>query len=141
MHTPTLNSGLSHYRNVSATSGVEEASPHRLIQMLMEGALDRIAAARGHLHHGNHAEKGRNISLAISIIGGLQGSLDMEAGGEISRNLDALYDYMARRLLEASAQNDVGILDEVFSLMLELKRGWDELPAHLETPKKVATGG
>lgn len=66
--------------------------------MLMAGALDKIATAKGHMLHENMSEKGRHISWAISIISGLQSSLDMESGGEVSANLDNLYDYMVRRL-------------------------------------------
>jgi len=132
------HAALSHYRNVNTSTGVEDATPHRLIQMLLEGALDKIAAARGHMRHGDAAEKGRHISWAISIISGLQGSLDLEQGGEVARNLDALYDYMVRRLGEAGAGNDPAILDEVASLLLEVKRGWDELPGRLEEGGGVA---
>ena len=76
-----INSALSQYQSVSVSSGVEDATPHRLIQMLMEGALDKIATAKGHMLHDNPAEKGRHISWAISIISGLQSSLDMNTGG------------------------------------------------------------
>ncbi len=127
MANPALNTALSHYRNVSTATGVEEATPHRLIQMLLEGALDKIAAARGHMLHGDKAEKGRHISWAISIISGLQASLDMERGGEISQNLDALYDYMVRRLGEAGAKDDPALLDEVASLLQEVKGAWEQI--------------
>ncbi|HXK56831.1 MAG TPA: flagellar export chaperone FliS, partial [Gammaproteobacteria bacterium] len=114
-----INSALSEYASVSVTSGIEDATPHRLIQMLMEGALDKIATAKGHMLHKNLSEKGRHISWAISIISGLQSSLDMEAGGEVSANLDNLYDYMVRRLGLAGATDDAEILDEISSLLLE----------------------
>ncbi len=141
MHNPNRNTALSHYRNVSTTTGVEGASPHRLIQMLMEGALEKVAAARGAMIHGNMAEKGRQISWAISIISGLQASLDLEQGGELSRNLDALYDYMVRRLGEAGARNDPALLDEVSGLLLELKQGWDGIADAGEEIRAVANGG
>jgi flagellar protein FliS len=135
-----INSALSHYQSVSVSSGVEDATPHRLIQMLMEGALDKIATAKGHLLHGEMAKKGRHISWAITIISGLQSSLDMEKGGEISANLDDLYDYMVRRLGEASAQNDPKILDEITSLLVEVKSAWDLLPSRiLDEQRKTAT--
>jgi flagellar protein FliS len=126
-----INSALSQYQSVSVSSGIEDATPHRLIQMLMEGALDKIATAKGHLLHGEMAEKGRHISWAISIISGLQSSLDMEQGGEISANLDDLYDYMVRRLGEAGVRNDPAILDEVISLLVEVKSAWDVIPSRL----------
>jgi len=126
-----INSALSQYQSVSVSSGVEDATPHRLIQMLMEGALDKIATAKGHMLHGELAEKGQHISWGISIISGLQSSLDMEAGGEISANLDDLYDYMVRRLGEAGATNDPAILDEITSLLIEVKSAWDVIPRQL----------
>ncbi|PLY16721.1 MAG: flagellar export chaperone FliS [Sedimenticola sp.] len=134
------NNALSQYQSVSVTSGVEDATPHRLVQMLMEGALDKIAAAKGFMLRGEVAEKGRHISWAISIISGLQSSLnmDVEAGG-LSQNLFDLYDYMVRRLAEAGAANDPVILDEVSSLMAEIKAGWDVIPARLnEESRKSA---
>ncbi|MCB1759844.1 MAG: flagellar export chaperone FliS [Gammaproteobacteria bacterium] len=133
-----INSALSEYRSVSVTSGVEDATPHRLVQMLMEGALDKIATAKGHILHDNPAEKGRHISWAISIISGLQSSLDMEGGGEISANLFDLYDYMVRRLGQAAAGSDPAILDEVSSLMLEVKSAWDVIPAQLAAENRQA---
>jgi flagellar protein FliS len=126
-----INNALSQYQSVSVSSGIEDATPHRLIQMLMDGALDKIATAKGHLLHGEMAEKGRHISWAISIISGLQSSLDMERGGEISSNLNDLYDYMVRRLGEAGARNDPAILDEILSLLVEIKSAWDLIPSRL----------
>ena len=133
-----INSALSQYQSVNVSSGVEDATPHRLIQMLMEGALDKIATAKGHMLQGDVAEKGRHISWGISIISGLQSSLDMDAGGEISVNLDDLYDYMVRRLGEAGAANDPAILDEITSLLIEVKSAWDVIPRQLSAAGKQA---
>lgn len=122
-------SALQQYAKIGIQSGVEQASPHRLVQMLMEGAAARIAAATGHLQRGAIAEKGQSISLAISIIEGLRSSLDREKGGEVADNLDRLYDYMSRRLLEANMKNDKTMLDEVQNLLQQIKGGWDALTA------------
>ncbi len=130
------NSALSQYQSVSVASGVENATPHRLVQMLLEGALDKIAAAKGHMLRNEVSEKGRFVSWAISIISGLQSSLDMDGGGEISRNLDDLYDYMVRRLGETAVTNDPAILDEVTSLLLEIKSAWDVIPEQLEAQSR-----
>ncbi len=138
MVSSRMKNALSQYNSVSVSTGIEDATPHRLVQMLMEGALDKIAAAKGHMVRNEPAEKGRFISWAISIISGLQSSLDMEAGGELSRNLDDLYDYMVRRLGEASAKNDPAILDEVSSLLLEVKSAWDVIPSQLDAENRQA---
>ncbi len=127
-----LDSALQQYKKVGTQTGVESASPHRLIQMLMEGALEKINLAKGYMQHGDVALKGSHISWAISIIDGLRMSLDIEAGGEIAENLDALYDYMVRRLVEANLDNDVEILNEVSGLILEIKTAWDAVPGLLQ---------
>jgi flagellar protein FliS len=119
---------MKQYQQVSVHSGIMDASPHRLVQMLMEGMLEKVALAKGNMANNNIASKGENISKAIAIIGGLQSSLNIEAGGEIAENLNNLYDYMANRLVIANLHNDETILDEVASLMVEVKIGWDGIP-------------
>jgi len=123
---------IQQYGSVAAQTGVEAATPHRLIQMLMEGALEKMVMAKGHMLQGNIADKGANISWAISIIEGMRSSLDMDAGGDIAANLNDLYDYMERRLVEANMRNDAKILDEVIGLLREIKTGWDAIPAALQ---------
>src|SRR3989337_2999174 len=110
---------LKEYSQVGVHSGVVSAAPHRLIQMLMEGALEKIAAAKGAIARGDIPVKGAQITWAISIIDGLRMSLDMDAGGEIAENLDRLYDYMTRRLLEANLKTEPAYLDEVAKLLKE----------------------
>ena len=121
-------SAMKQYQQVSVHSGIMDASPHRLVQMLMEGALEKIALAKGNMTNNEIASKGENISKAIGIIGGLQSSLDYDSGGEIAENLSNLYDYMSNRLVVANLRNDASILDEVASLMVEIKMGWDGIP-------------
>lgn len=121
-------SGVAQYGKVAAESEVAYASPHRLVQMLMEGALDKIATAKGCIERHDLAEKSRQITWAMSIINGLRSSLDMEAGGAIAVNLDDLYAYMTRRLIDASAHNDADALNEVINLLLEIKGAWDAMP-------------
>ena len=121
-------SAMKQYQQVSVHSGIMDASPHRLVQMLMEGALEKISLAKGNMVNKEIANKGENISKAIAIIGGLQASLDYDSGGELAENLSNLYDYMANRLVIANLRNDESILDEVVSLMVEIKMGWDGIP-------------
>jgi len=116
---------MRQYQQVGVKAQVTEADPHRLIQMLMQGGLDRIAQARGAMEREAFAEKGVLIGKAINIIGGLRDVLDKEAGGELATNLERLYEYMTMRLFEASRHNDVSKLDEVAKLLGEIKSGWD----------------
>ncbi len=120
--------GVAEYGKVATESEVAYASPHRLVQMLMEGALDKVATAKGCIERRDLEGKSRQITWAMSIINGLRSSLDMESGGAIAVNLDDLYAYMVRRLIDASAQNDADALSEVIDLMLEIKGAWDVMP-------------
>ncbi len=124
----TYNSraALRQYTQVGTQSEASSASPHRLIQMLYEGALESVTKAKGHMVRQQIPEKCSQISRALAIIvDGLEASLNLEAGGEIAENLAALYDYMARQLVEANIRNSPDILDEVHRLLSEIKEGWD----------------
>jgi len=127
-------SALSQYGKVAAESEVSYATPHRLVQMLMEGALDKVSTAKGQVERGDMEGKSKQISWAISIINGLRSSLDMEAGGEIAVNLEDLYSYMTRRLIDANVENNAEALDEVSGLMLEIKGAWDSMPEQIRNP-------
>ena len=118
---------ISQYRQVGVQTGVEAASPHKLIKLLIEGAIEKVQLARGYLERQDVQRKCETVSWAMQIIDGLRGSLDMKAGGDIAANLDALYDYMLRRLLEANLRNDVAAFDEVVKLLNELRAGWNSI--------------
>ena len=83
-------SGARAYTNVNATSGVENADPHMLIQMLVDGAIEKINMAKYFMSKNDWAKKGQHVSWAISIVGGLRASLDIEKGGEIA-NLSLIH--------------------------------------------------
>ncbi|MDP3334681.1 MAG: flagellar export chaperone FliS [Methylococcaceae bacterium] len=116
------------YAAVHTETVVEDASPHKLIQMLMSGFLMRVNAAKGAISRGDFQEKSVQISKAVAIVGGLIDGVDAEKGGDIAANLMSLYEYINTRLFEASAQNNTEILDEVQVLMREIKQAWDAIP-------------
>lgn len=122
----------SAYAQVDLASNVATATPEKLIRMLYEGALKAIWSAQEHTRQQNTSEKGQAISKALAILGELSGSLNHEIGGEISRNLEALYDYMSRRLLQANVENSLEALEEVEKLLSSLRETWVELLSHPE---------
>ncbi len=135
MSYTNARAALNKYKQVNAHSMVEAASPHRLIQMLMEGALEKIHIARSHMVERQLGDKAQNITWAISIIDGLRISLDKEQGGEIAQNLEDLYDYMTRQLIMANLKNETAILDEVSDLLRQIKSAWDAIAP--ETTKQA----
>lgn len=119
---------LNAYSQIGVETSIANASPHKLISMLFEGAILAIGHGKIYMQQGQAAAKGESLSKAIAIIDeGLNASLDEQSGGELAQNLKALYEYMANRLLTANIQNDVKGLDEVSHLLGELKGAWDEL--------------
>ncbi|ABA58822.1 Flagellar protein FliS [Nitrosococcus oceani ATCC 19707] len=134
------NRALQQYRQIGAQSAVTAADPHRLIQMLLEGALEKITVARGAIARNDITQKGVNIGEAIDIVSGLQASLNRERGAEIADNLDRLYDYIIGRLLEANLRNDVAILEEIACLLGEIKQGWEAIST-MNTSIAVQEGG
>ena len=132
MLTASNSEAIRQYQRLDTRGNVDAASPHRLIQLMMEKALTKIAVAKTHMAREEVAEKGNNITDAIAIINGLQASLNHKADADMSANFDALYAYMMRRLLEANLHNDAGILDEVSGLLRELKEAWDAIADQAE---------
>lgn len=130
------SAGVKAYSQVSVHTDVSQASPHRLIQLLIDAALGKISNAKGLMINSQIAEKGKQIGLAVSIIDGLRASLDKSNGGEIAENLDCLYDYMIRRLTDANITNDVAILDEVSSLLKPIKEAWELIPESIRSKHK-----
>jgi|SRR5690349_22342033 len=118
------SSNLAAYQSAAAHGGVAASDPHRLIVMLMDGAVERLSTARGCMQRNETAEKARLINRAVSIIGELRTSLDLRAGGQIAANLAELYDYMCRRLLLATSENRIELLDEVSTLLHEIRAAW-----------------
>lgn len=117
--------GLQAYQRVNTQTSITDADPHKLIQLLYNGALERINMAKARMQANDYAGKGKLITKAIEIIGGLRSFLDFEKGGDLAAQLEALYDYMERTLFEANAKNDVAKLDEVADLLRSIKDGWD----------------
>ena len=136
MYNP--NQALRSYQQVGAAGQVAAAEdPYRLVQLMLGGAIERLAAARGHLGRGEIAGKGEQVSRAAAIIDSLNASLDMEKGGELARNLHDLYNWCTLRLVEANLKNDDAGFDEVAKVLREIKAGWDAIPESARKPTPV----
>ncbi|WP_460134897.1 flagellar export chaperone FliS [Pseudomonas sp. S1_E04] len=122
---------LRQYQKVNSHAQISEASPHRLVQLLMEGGLDRMAQAKGALARGDIAQKGLMLGKATDIIIGLRDGLNAEKSDnkEYVQRLEGLYVYMSNRLMEANLHNDADMIDEVAQLLITVKEGWDAIGA------------
>src|SRR5690554_611993 len=127
MSYASAHSAIREYSQIGVHGAISEASPHRLVQMMLDGALGCIAAAKGYMLHHRIPEKCVQIGKALEIVRALRAVLDRRAGGDIARNLEDLYDYIERRLFKANADNDAAVLDEISGLLREIKSGWDAI--------------
>ena len=124
-----MSLGLQNYRQVGAYGNLAEASPHQVVQVMLDTVLARIAEASGHIERGEVAAKGEKIGKALAIIEALMLGLDKSRGGELAVNLERLYDYASRTLLKANFENRADLLKEVTALLREIKLGWDGIAA------------
>lgn len=126
---------LKQYQSVDLRATAETASPHKLIAMLFDGALGALAKAKGAMERSNIEERTQHLNKASEIVVGLRGSLNLEEGGEVAANLDALYDYMTRTIMQANRNNDPEQVQEVVNLLLEVRQGWTEMPEDIKQGK------
>lgn len=127
------------YARVGLESGVVAASPHQLIVLLYEGAELAVRMAIRHIQDGDLEKKSAAIAKATSIIlEGLRAALDPQQGGELAQQLDALYDYMIKRIMLAHLQNDTSPLHEVLGLLRELHEAWLQIGSSARTARPLA---
>lgn len=133
--------GVGAYQTVRRS--VDESDPHKIISLLLAGAVERVVQGASAIGRGDRTAKLEAINKAIGIVDGLRASLDLRAGGEIAANLDALYDYMGQRLIHANATDDAAALEEVQGLLGEIQAAWAELPRLLgpATPAPATAPG
>lgn len=136
-----IRSGAQAYTSVGLETNILGASPHRLIVLLYEGAELSIRMAIKHINDGDPMKKSAAITKASSIIDdGLRAALDPAQGGEIAKQLDALYDYMNKRMMLAHLRNDTAPLEEVLGLLCELRAAWQQIGTapHAATLQPIA---
>ncbi len=129
MNDYSLQESYDSYRSIDLEARAAAASPYELVLVLFDGLLDELARARGHIEAKRFQQKGRSLEKCLSILGGLNGALDYENGGETVQNLARLYDYCIYRLSDVSVTLSLEGLDEVVGLLTVLREGWDGVRA------------
>ena len=111
------------------------ATPHRLVAMLFDGALEAMNNAKGAIAARQIESKCQAINRAVSIVdGGLRASLDMSSGGVLAQELHALYGYILARLTYANLKSDSHVIDECIRLLQPIRDAW----AQIEPDRPVA---
>jgi len=141
------------YTNAVSTykeTRIKTASQGQLVMMLYDAAVKSLDMGLellnlnngGKKNPGNIEKISKSIQKTQEIITELTVSLDFEQGGEIARNLFALYIWFNKELLEANISQDVYRVTTVRNQINELKSAWSEIVAKsgAEASGRVATG-
>ncbi len=124
-----MRGSLQAYKKVSVDSQISAASPHKIVQMLMAGAIERLIQAKAAMEQGNIPAKGERLGKALDIIISLRSCLSMADGGDVAKNLDQLYEFMITQVTEANHKNDPKLIDDVVEIIREIKSAWDQIPS------------
>lgn len=130
-----MNAGSS-YREAA----IRGASPVRLVLCLYEQAIADLRRASMALEKRDVEERTRNINHALLVIAQLQGSLDMERGGEVARNLQRFYHVVRSGLLEAQVKQSARIVDQQISLLGSVHEAWQEVERVTSAPASLPGG-
>lgn len=122
------NKGLKAYASVGVSNQVVTADPYRVIQMLLQGALDKMAYAKGAIERKDFVAKAEHLTKSVAIVSALQEALDMDVKAEVTNNLFDLYSFIIDQLTDVSVDNDVAKLEETMFVLRQIKEGWDAIP-------------
>lgn len=115
------------YRDIELQAKINDASPHKLIEILFDELLFKLQYALQFAEEGEHEKQDDNIQKAIDIVMELHGSISTQVESDLPYNLSRLYEYIQRQLLRARIRNTVPILDEMISLVEPVASGWREI--------------
>jgi len=107
------------------------ASPHQLILLLFNGAIESLNVATGAIENKNIELRGKHISRAVSIVNGLRDMLDIDKGGEVADNLFSLYSYMAKEIFSAGFHNDKETLVNISKMLMDIRGSWEKIPVDM----------
>ena len=104
------------------------ASPHQLVLMLFDGAIEAMSMTIGAIQQNNIPQRSKQSSRAIAIINGMRDCLDIETGSELADNLDSLYLYMAQELFIAGLKNDTKTIQNIQTMVKDIRESWGKIP-------------
>ena len=128
---------LSQYGKIKDDTQTMYASPHQLMLMLFDGAIEAMSFTIGAIEQNNLAIRSKQSTRSITIINGMRECLDMQAGGELADNLHALYQYMAQELFRANFKNDADTIQNIQTMLKDIRGSWEKIPLDMHYMQKV----
>ena len=128
---------LSQYGKIKDDTQTMYASPHQLMLMLFDGAIEAMSFTIGAIQNNDLALRSKQNTRSITIINGMRECLDMQAGGELANNLYALYQYMAQELFRAGVKNDSDTIQNIQTMLKDIRGSWEKIPLDMHYMQKV----
>ena len=128
---------LAQYGQIKNDTQTTYASPHQLMLMLFDGAIEAMSFTIGAIENNNFELRSKQNSRSITIINGMRECLDMETGGELADNLYSLYQYMTKELFKASFKNDVDTIKNIQTMLKDIRGSWEKIPVDMHYMQKV----
>lgn len=128
---------LSQYGKIKDDTQTMYASPHQLMLMLFDGALEAMSLTIAAIQNKNFELRSKQNTRSITIINGMRECLDMDAGGELAENLYSLYEYMAQELFRASFKNDAETVRNIQTMLKDIRGSWEKIPIDMHYMQKV----
>ena len=128
---------LSQYGKIKDDTQTMYASPHQLMLMLFDGALEAMSLTIAAIQNKNFELRSKQNTRSITIINGMRECLDMETGGELADNLYSLYQYMTQELFRASFKNDVDTIQNIQTMLKDIRGSWEKIPLDMHYMQKV----
>lgn len=125
-------SAMAQYRQMNSQAA-QYASPHQLILLLYNGAIESLSVAAGAIDKKDIELRGKHITRTISIVNGLRDMLDMHTGGEVAENLYSLYSYMAKEVFNAGFHNDLDTLENIRQMLMDIRGSWEKIPIDMHS--------
>jgi flagellar protein FliS len=115
------------YQTVDLSSRIEGASPHALVAILFEELLKTLDALQVAWARKDFTQRGARQQRALSILHGLEASLDVEKGGEVAASLAAIYAEARRLIIAAGKQNDPSSIKRAREMLGEIATAWEAI--------------
>ena len=127
---------LAQYGQIKNDTQTSYASPHQLMLMLFDGAIEAMSMTIGAIQQNNFELRSKQSTRSISVINGMRECLDIETGGDLANNLYSLYSYMAKELFKASFKNDADTVQNIQTMLKDIRESWEKIPLNMHYMQK-----
>ena len=128
---------LAQYGQIKNETQTTYASPHQLVLMLFDGAIEAMSMTIGAIQQKNIELRGKQNTRSIAIINGMRDLLDMKSDSELADNLYSLYQYMAQELFRAAFKNDADTIQGIQNMLKDIRESWEKIPLNMHQMQKA----